>query len=166
MSHHNVSISCGLFFDWAIATTQFFFLFFQSFCCRFAGVLDPFHNQALAVGHTVSYLTLELFDVQRNSRSSQWLQGVLVLWLQNKARSSALHHGCLMVGMKWLCWYAVLGFPQICDFAKQSHAAMLLLERWGFWQANPPKKQFNMLTGGCRFLDVALGFFAISLTLE
>lgn len=48
-----------------------FFFFFQSFCCRFAGVLDPFHNQALAVGHTVSYLTLELFDVQRNSQSSQ-----------------------------------------------------------------------------------------------
>jgi len=55
----------------------------------------PNFCQVLAVDR----LTLEYFGIQR---SSWWLQGVQVLWLQNKPTSA--------VGMRDLCWYDVSGF--------------------------------------------------------
>jgi len=134
-----------------------------------------------------SHLTLEYFGIQRSSRSTQWLQSVQVLWLQNKPKSSALHHNvwqlvwgvCAEMLPLIFTKHSAVRYNQtsplwshlskahcsrylvVCSVILEnlSCATMFFLGRRGFLLATLAN---IMLTDCCRVWDEALGFFAVS----
>lgn len=98
MSCHSISgrLSSGLWQDDRTIATPLFYLFIllcQPFCCRFASVL----------------WSIIVLGVQRCLRTTQWLQGAQVLWLQSKLTPPV---PCATTGMRCLCWNTVFGFLQ------------------------------------------------------
>ena len=77
---------------WTLSGSPLGSFLLKTFCCRLAAVfgiivlLDDPISAKRAVGQMASYLALEYFGIQRSSWSTQWLQNVQALWLQNKPK--------------------------------------------------------------------------------
>ena len=107
--------------------------------CRVA----QFHpNYSISVTLMALQLTQEHFGVQR---STQWLQGVQLLWSQNKPKSSPLHHHAwqLVWGVCANHFFWVSPNVLLCITTKHLHLDRICLEDivFGF---------FSSFSGHCR----------------
>lgn len=98
----------SLDFDWAIAATWLFsfsVIQLQIFLCAWDHCLVVWHKFQPSTSCWTDCLMFDCrnCNMQRNSWSTQGLQGAHVLWLQNKPRLlSPLHlHSCYEVFMLW-----------------------------------------------------------------
>lgn len=74
---------------WTLGHCNALILSFLSWC---AWDHRPAARPNFSQGQMASHVTLEYFGIQRRSSSTQWLQGLQVLYLKNKPKSSVLHH--------------------------------------------------------------------------
>lgn len=92
-------------------------------------------SQALAVREMASNLTLKYFDIDKSSWSTQWLRDAQVLQLQNKSKSSTLHHCAWQLVYQFVliyCAFFILSFfPQTwhCELWPKISTLILSINR-------------------------------------
>lgn len=95
----------------------------------------PSSSQALAVREVASNLTLKYFGIDKSSWSTQWLRDAQVLLLQNKSKSSTLHHCAWQLVYQFVllyCAFFILSFfPQTwhCELWPKISTLVLSIKR-------------------------------------